>query len=276
VDKGCRGQQGNARNRDINQLRFNDLQAILKVKIRGVKAKNLTPYFFICYTDIIMETVNERQKRYRKERLDAGLCTRCGKNEIQQGRTYCATCSEIVRKHTKHLYDTSEEYKEKTKRRSSVKRAKLKAKGLCPHCGVNLSDKGYCESCKVTHRVAGAAHAAARRVELKAAGLCQDCGQVPANGRCSKCRAKRNEITTTLVAARKRECVALLGGKCVDCGLESEYPAVYDFHHPDPNQKDFNIAKILTYKRETWMAELLKCVLICSNCHRIRHSKEKE
>lgn len=111
----------------------------------------------------------------------------------------------------------------------------------------------------------------------RAARLCLDCEGKLAEldvSRCAGCKESRNKIATALVAERKAECVALLGGACVDCGLVSEYTAVYDFHHPNPEGKDFNVAKIYTYRWETLMTELKKCVLVCANCHRIRHAKE--
>ncbi len=48
---------------------------------------------------------------------------------------------------------------------------------------------------------------------------------------------------------------------CQDCGNVFE-PCAMDFHHIDPTQKE---------TRRKTMAEIAKCVLLCSNCHRIRH-----
>ena len=67
----------------------------------------------------------------------------------------------------------------------------------------------------------------------------------------------------------KEQAVAYLGGKCTDCGLV-DHAVVYDFHHLDPEQKDFSIgknARVFT----SIQAELDKCILLCSNCHRKRH-----
>lgn len=72
---------------------------------------------------------------------------------------------------------------------------------------------------------------------------------------------------------RKQELVDRLGGKCIDCGWSGPLPA-FDFHHKDSTQKDFNLSK--TYKKmEEVIAEIDKCVLLCSNCHRVRHWGEK-
>ena len=69
---------------------------------------------------------------------------------------------------------------------------------------------------------------------------------------------------------RKDKAVQLLGGKCNDCG--GSFPnCVFDFHHLDESVKDMNPSKALTLNEETMLEELSKCVLLCANCHRIRH-----
>lgn len=67
------------------------------------------------------------------------------------------------------------------------------------------------------------------------------------------------------------------GGKCHDCGLVSEWPQVYDFHHRDPSEKEFAFARNgHTRSWERNKAELDKCDMLCANCHRIRHAKEND
>ena len=76
----------------------------------------------------------------------------------------------------------------------------------------------------------------------------------------------------------KQRGVEYLGGACVDCGLRSEYAEVYDFHHRYPEEKSSTIARLLDNAKR-WdriQKELDKCVLLCANCHRIRHAKEVE
>ena len=74
---------------------------------------------------------------------------------------------------------------------------------------------------------------------------------------------------------RKMDAVVYKGGKCVDCKGEF-HPAAFDFHHLDPATKDVGVKQLLTYTPERLYKELDKCVLLCSNCHRIRHHAEED
>ena len=70
----------------------------------------------------------------------------------------------------------------------------------------------------------------------------------------------------------KDKIVRLKGGQCACC--KQYYPnAVYDLHHTDPNQKDFNLGnKESTVKLDVCLKEAAKCILVCANCHRMIHS----
>ena len=81
----------------------------------------------------------------------------------------------------------------------------------------------------------------------------------------------RNERITKWGLERKQRAVAHLGGKYADCAGVFP-PPVYDFHHLDPKEKEFNLGDILRKKDFLIIEkELTKCVLLCANCHRIRH-----
>ena len=72
--------------------------------------------------------------------------------------------------------------------------------------------------------------------------------------------------------AFKQKRVDYKGGECGRCGY-SAHNCALDFHHNDPDEKDFGIG----YQRRTKfdekiMAELDKCSLLCSNCHREKHA----
>lgn len=50
--------------------------------------------------------------------------------------------------------------------------------------------------------------------------------------------------------------------------------ACLEFHHNDPNQKDFTIGDALAtaMSKETIIEEIAKCEVLCSNCHRKEHA----
>ena len=70
----------------------------------------------------------------------------------------------------------------------------------------------------------------------------------------------------------KNKAVLLKGGKCQCCN--QQYPnSVYDFHHLNPDEKDFNLGnKASTIKWDIVEKEIEKCILVCANCHRMIHS----
>ena len=72
---------------------------------------------------------------------------------------------------------------------------------------------------------------------------------------------------------RKEKLVEYFQNKCYDCG--GKFPiCCYDFHHINPLDKKFEIAPRLDGNFDTIMEEAKKCVMICANCHRVRHYKE--
>ncbi len=62
---------------------------------------------------------------------------------------------------------------------------------------------------------------------------------------------------------------------CFVCGY-SEYAVALDFHHHDVESKSFEIAEGLQSNLKRLMGEVRKCLVVCSNCHRVLHMKEKE
>lgn len=69
----------------------------------------------------------------------------------------------------------------------------------------------------------------------------------------------------------KKRLITAFGSKCCVCGYDdTNYIEVFDFHHIDPSQKEFSISK----KIRAWddlVAEVRKCIMVCSNCHRKLH-----
>lgn len=58
--------------------------------------------------------------------------------------------------------------------------------------------------------------------------------------------------------------------KCAKCGY-NKCGASLDFHHRNPEEKSFGIARRANTKLSTLMPEIEKCVVLCANCHREFH-----
>lgn len=77
----------------------------------------------------------------------------------------------------------------------------------------------------------------------------------------------RNEQKRAVV---RRIIKAAKDGPCTDCGVQYP-PFVMDFDHRDPRRKRFTIGHMYrTWKTSEVLAEIRKCDVVCSNCHRIR------
>lgn len=69
----------------------------------------------------------------------------------------------------------------------------------------------------------------------------------------------------------KEKAIEYKGGSCVKCGYNKCNSAL-EFHHSEPNEKDFSIGKKgYCTSWEKVKKELDKCILVCSNCHREIH-----
>jgi len=61
----------------------------------------------------------------------------------------------------------------------------------------------------------------------------------------------------------------------MDCG-KIYPPYVMDFDHRDPSEKVLNLSKVYAFGKEKLLAEVKKCDIVCSNCHRIRTFSRKD
>jgi hypothetical protein len=63
--------------------------------------------------------------------------------------------------------------------------------------------------------------------------------------------------------------------QCERCG--ENHPATLDFHHKDGREKEESVAVIVVRceSRRLVLKEIEKCVVLCSNCHRILHHEER-
>lgn len=61
---------------------------------------------------------------------------------------------------------------------------------------------------------------------------------------------------------------------CQTLGCKEIHLSVMDFHHLDPGQKDNRVSIGVTnrWSLAKIMDEIVKCVVVCSNCHRKIHA----
>lgn len=143
----------------------------------------------------------------------------------------------------------------------------LSHRKICPKCLKRKSlDKfkprpdgtvSYCHGCEVTYfreyNAKRYASPEARQAELV------------------RTREKYHRVVKPNRIARKKELIALAGGKCARCGYNRSAAAL-DFHHTEPTSKTRTVSHLLAVNQpwawEAAVAEAAKCELLCSNCHR--------
>jgi hypothetical protein len=81
-------------------------------------------------------------------------------------------------------------------------------------------------------------------------------------------KKQRSNAVQRCRSNRYRRLKELAGGKCVVCGYSRCFRAL-EFHHTDPNCKEFGLSVLGTTR--SWiriLTEAAKCAFVCSNCHR--------
>ena len=78
-----------------------------------------------------------------------------------------------------------------------------------------------------------------------------------------KDRERIRQLQRERHARIRAECIAKLGGSCVNCGSTESL----EFHHRSPRHKEFG--RIPSLNERDRKRELKKCELLCSRCHRL-------
>lgn len=125
----------------------------------------------------------------------------------------------------------------------------------------NLSHRKWCLSCQ--------AFGSPRRrgIENKDQPciICNKSKKRSKGRRCVSCETKVRRYAT------KKAAVLLLGGKCSSCGWDKDIAAM-QFHHLDPKTKSFSVGLVANKSWAIIVEELKKCILLCANCHWIKHT----
>jgi hypothetical protein len=102
----------------------------------------------------------------------------------------------------------------------------------------------------------------------------------PSKRACDKRYQRRPEIVTQRAAFDKQRVANIKtfireskAKPCIDC-LGTYPPCVMDFHHVRGERK-FWIGRTRGRSIREVQAEIEKCVLLCANCHRIRHASKE-
>lgn len=96
------------------------------------------------------------------------------------------------------------------------------------------------------------------------------------NGKHSQCKSCLSKRYHKHQRSLKKEIVNYKGGACNLCGYNKCLTAL-EFHHLNPNEKDFNVARATQrgMPLNKLKEEADKCVLLCANCHREVHEDER-
>lgn len=166
----------------------------------------------------------------------------------------------------------------------------------CDHCGVSFvkllsqirkSPNNFCShSCSATFNNA-------KPHPTRSKGTCDICGEVISASRrfCVACREQGRHLkppkphdsvkemrrlsTNAYRKKRKQEYLDYLGGVCSSCGYSKSTWSL-EFHHIDPSSKLFTISRAINthMDKDAVLAELDKCIVLCSNCHGELHENE--
>jgi len=92
--------------------------------------------------------------------------------------------------------------------------------------------------------------------------------------RCRYCTQAQMNARIALKIAYAQQ--VKLDAGCMDCGLMSPYPEVYDFDHRPGVVKVNKISMLYAGPMRVLVAEIAKCDVVCANCHRIRTVDRKQ
>jgi len=89
-------------------------------------------------------------------------------------------------------------------------------------------------------------------------------------------RKQRYKYATKRAKDLRAQAIINEGGKCCLCDIKYDgtNAAIFDFHHAKNKDIQLNINAFKNSSLEKIAKEIKKCILVCSNCHRLEHSKK--
>lgn len=92
--------------------------------------------------------------------------------------------------------------------------------------------------------------------------------------RCKSCQARDRDFYKKRNQAFVQKEKSRSG--CVECGYNKN-PVALDYHHVNENDKRFSLASVKAAgcSIQDLIDEIAKCIVLCANCHRIKHYGEK-
>lgn len=142
---------------------------------------------------------------------------------------------------------------------TKIKSTKTKVNLFCRKNNINLYFKNkFCSECKEIKSTSEFLIVEKNNKEIFYY-YCNDC---------IKKRSRKKDKNCKQIAVNYK------GGKCEICGYNTSLKAL-EFHHKDPEQKEFSISKYRYIKiiDGDFKQELDKCLLLCANCHREEHQR---
>lgn len=129
----------------------------------------------------------EYARVYAKEvyhwRKEHGICTRCGKEEAEKGKTVCLECKMVQREKMLAVYHNKpEEFKAMQAEKKRLIRAEKKANGICWQCSKPVyKDHVYCYEHYISQRKADRKYKQ-KKYKYHPSGTCYICGKESENG----------------------------------------------------------------------------------------------
>jgi hypothetical protein len=118
---------------------------------------------------------------------------------------------------------------------------------VCRHCGTEQPDEAFALAAVIK-------------------------GKVYHRQQCNRCKKAREAVRIATIDAWLKEYKKTL--HCVTCGFADSRALA--FHHVNRQEKEFNVSEMahVGYSIATIQREIAKCIVLCFNCHRIRHAEE--